>query len=139
MKFGEELQIRSEGSSLEKVSLFVSATFASWDWHFSIISWEADIVAQDHEKFKEFDISLLEHLEAEEEEEQEEQEEHKTRDLWTYEILYCFDVLLKNNVYAGQYKPIYHICISVLVLWRPGLCSMKNLLKKLPTRIEWKH
>ena len=83
-KVSEELRIGSEGSSLEKVSLFVSATFASRHLHFSINSWEADIVAQDREKFKEIDISLLEHLEAEEEEEQEEQEEqeeHEAGDL----------------------------------------------------------
>ena len=101
-KVGEELWIRSEGSSLEKVSWFVSAMFASWYWHFSIVSWEAAIVAQYCEKFKEVNISLLEHLKAEEEEEQEKQE---TGDLWTYEILYCLDVLLMNNAYAGQYKP----------------------------------
>ena len=105
MKVGEELRIRSEGSSLEKVSWFISAMFASWYWHFSIVSWETDIVAQDCKKFKEVDISLLEHLKAEEEEEQEEQEEQETGDLWTYEILYCFNILLMNNAYARQCKP----------------------------------
>ena len=104
-KVGEELWIRLEGSSLEKVSLFISTMFTSQHLHFLIISWEADIVAQDHEKFKEVDISLLEHLKAEEEEEQEEQEEQETRDRWTYEILSCFDVWLTNNAYAGQCKP----------------------------------
>ena len=105
-KVGEELRIGLEGSSLEKVSLFVSTMFASRHLHFLIISWEADIVTQDREKFKEIDISVLEHLKAEEEEEQEEQEEHEAGDLWMYEILYSFDLLLMNNAYAGQYKPI---------------------------------
>ena len=47
---------------------------------------------------------------------------------------YLTDCPLSSEVNLSN----YHIYMSVLVLWRLALCSMKNLLKKLPTGIDRK-